>query len=278
MKLNGLMSLPFAIWVALFTVHDSFANTDLAGPELTSISFSPTEVDVSSGPATLSVEVMASDESAIDWARSHVYFKTPVGTNLVIRNFSSTAPHIATTELSASDYEGTYRISNVNLYDEFGTESNFFTAELIELGAAESFAVVGGRTDLAGPELTSISFSPTEVDVSSGPATLSVEVMASDESAIDWARSHVYFKTPVGTNLVIRNFSSTAPHIATTELSASDYEGTYRISNVNLYDEFGTESNFFTAELIELGAAESFLVYQLDTDSDGSDLVIDIIR
>ena len=69
----------------------------------------------------------------------------------------------------------------MNLYDEFGTESNFFTAELIELGAAESFAVVGGRTDLAGPELTSISFSPTEVDVSSGPATLSVRVTASDE-------------------------------------------------------------------------------------------------
>ena len=103
MKLNGLLSLPLVIWVALFTVHDSFANSDLAGPESTSISFSPTEFDVSSGPTTLSVEVTASDESAIDWARSHVYFKTPVGTNLVIRNFSSTAPHIATTELSASD-------------------------------------------------------------------------------------------------------------------------------------------------------------------------------
>ena len=34
----------------------------------------------------------------------------------------------------------------------------FLPPELIELGAAESFAVVGGRTDLAGPELTSISF------------------------------------------------------------------------------------------------------------------------
>ena len=150
MKLDRLISLPLAVWIALFVVHDSSANTDLAGPELTSINFSPTEIDVSSGSATLSVEVTASDESAIDWARSHVYFKTPVGTNLVVRNFSSTAPHIATIELSASDYEGTYRINNVNLYDEFGTESNFYTAGLIELGAAESFVVYQLDTDSDG--------------------------------------------------------------------------------------------------------------------------------
>ena len=135
----------------------------------------------------------------------------------------------------------------------------FFLAPIVALG----------NTDLNGPELTSIKISPLEIDVSSGSATLSIEVTATDDSAIDWARSHVYFKTPVNTNLVVSNFSSSSPHVATAELSASNYEGTYRINNVNLYDEHGTESNFFTTRLIELGAAESFRVFQIDTDADG---------
>ena len=99
-----------AIWVALFTVHDSFANTDLAGPELTSISFL-LQVDVSSGPGNaVPVEVTASDESAIDWARSHVYFKTPVGTESSHRISHRRLLILPRPELSASDYEGTPQV------------------------------------------------------------------------------------------------------------------------------------------------------------------------
>jgi hypothetical protein len=168
----------------------ALTQSDTRPPQLVSFSISPTNVDVSNGPAILSVRIAASDDLSGFGSGStgngsidirHASGASPFGrgslpitggTNLnPIFEFTLTVPQFS--------QSGSYPI-NLTLIDNVFNTARFTPADLQSLGFPSTITVVS-LADTTPPRLVSFSISPTTVDVSNGPATLNVCIAAIDD-------------------------------------------------------------------------------------------------
>ena len=174
-----------AVGLALLAYASSaFAQVqDVTAPNLTALSFAPTTIDTTSGPATVSLNLTATDDIAgLDTYQfgfsgpSHTHSVGGSGT------FAGelAASRSATATFPRFSEAGTWTLDFVFLVDRAGNARSIGTAALAAAGFPTQLTVVS-ITDTTAPNLTALSFAPTTIDTTSSPATVSLNLTATDD-------------------------------------------------------------------------------------------------
>ena len=173
-------ALAAASFPTLLTV---VGTSDLTPPQLTAFTFSPTTIDTSAGSVTVSLSASATDDLS-GVASFQVGFLSPDGqvrrsaTMLASGQLQATAT--GSVVFPKSSQAEIWTVESVNAYDQVGNETSLNTSAL----AAASFPtrlLVVGTSDTTPPYVTPFSFSPSTIDTSTGSATVSVSVSATDD-------------------------------------------------------------------------------------------------
>ncbi|MDB9823786.1 BspA family leucine-rich repeat surface protein [Flavobacteriaceae bacterium] len=170
----------------------SYAQYDFDKPALSSITISPTNIDLSSGNVTITVTLQASDTSGIatpstSHSGAYIYNSAIVGGHQWFSSwelidgdqFNGTYQSYKSIEASKVP-SGNYDITIVanKIIDNDGNIADNLPAQQI--------TVVNNNpnVDFDKPALSSITISPTNIDLSSGNVTITVTLQATDTSGI----------------------------------------------------------------------------------------------
>jgi hypothetical protein len=139
-----------------FLLRASAQIQDVTRPTLTGFSFTPTTIDTSAGPATVTVSVSATDDLA-GVGVVHTQFDSPMGRTL---GTQSSFPPLALSVQGTSDMTflpfgetGTWTASVV-VSDYAGNQRFYSTMALAQLGFPTELVVLGQREDVTPPAIT----------------------------------------------------------------------------------------------------------------------------
>ena len=162
---------------------------DVEPPRLTSLSLSPSRVDVTNGDQEIVFSMGVSDDYKVDYANLSLSFE---GKSSEIYWHSFHAPDLGTSQEGI--YSGTLEIpghlepgtlrASVDLRDEFGRRSTFTAGsqeDPMPDGILGTIEVINRGAIDTPPVLHSLTFQETEVDVSSGAKVVEVLATASDD-------------------------------------------------------------------------------------------------
>ncbi len=250
--------------------------SDTEAPELLGLVLTDI-VDVASGSGTLTATLSASDDTAV--SAVELSFDTPVATETGLRTSvllrsgagageTFEAGPIARDFVLTSDMaSGPVALAGVRVWDIHGQSTFYDAAALAAAGFDTGFSVSGGAADLAPPELSNLVL-PDIVDVSEGPAVLTLSMSASDASGIAWAQ--VYLDRPVAGLAYDYASFYVAPDPGQTwragtvsrdfALSADAAAGPVGIRSVHVFDRLGNGRIYDTADLAQLGLDTSFVI------------------
>ena len=243
--------------------------SDVTGPEVIGVTVSPTEVDVSKAAGTVDVEVKATDDLS-DIRSVQVSFGSPTGGqsgNVQQLGFGSPTgdQSVGLVSLTLPKYSeaGTWRLKYLGIHDVLGNLREYRPAELMALGLTASFEVVATREDVAPPELVSVTLDRSEVDMTNGPANVTVTVRAIDDlSGIESV--YVHFESPTGlrrsASYHSRENSNKDEYALRLTLSQYSETGTWLLKYLSIRDEVGNLRECRLTELAALGLATSFEV------------------
>lgn len=234
--------------------------SDTTPPVLVSVNISPAAIDVSVSDQTVTVTIDVSDDLS-GFSFGYVYFQSPSGAQqqFAYTSMVSGDPlngrHEAAITLPMSSEAGTWRISNVVLYDRAGNHAEFDTAYL-DAGGFPTALYVTSAPDVTPPTLVSLAFTPTTKNVASGPLDVTFTVRITDDiSGLDIPRTFVpdYYSfltvfSPLQSNwtvyALVNRVSGTPQdgvYEATVRIPQYSQGGNWHI-NLQLYDRAGNSS------------------------------------
>ncbi len=165
----------------------SMAQSDTTPPSLVALSFSAASVNVSTAAQTLTVNATITDNlSGVRYG--DIEFTGPTGqvTEFVY------LPRITGTDLNGS-YQATVPFprfvepgvwtASVYLGDNAGNSVTLQSATLISLGFPGTLTVVDSTPDTTPPPLLGASFSPSAINTSAGPQTITVSLHVADSQS-----------------------------------------------------------------------------------------------
>ncbi len=155
---------------------------DNSPPSISSFSFSPTQLDLSS--KTLSVEYQINindDVSGVEEAT--IEFSSPGKGNSkseTIKKLSGqTASLSSSIDFGKNPDKGIWLVS-VTLKDKAGNQLTYSSSDLSSMGYPSSLEITETK-DLTAPQLTGFTFTPEEIDLASEQRTISFNVEATDD-------------------------------------------------------------------------------------------------
>lgn len=251
--------------LGLPTQLDVVSVEDTSPPVLTDFSFTPLQVDVTSGPAVVMATFRITDNlSGLEHAIAD--FRSPSGHQS--RGALALPPpdsgtvndglYQATMTVPEFAEAGTWTIHRVFLKDNVGNADSVGTSELEVLGFPTQLEVVSVE-DTSPPVLTDFSFSPSQVDVTAGSATVTVTFGFTDDLS-GVGGGHAFFTSPSGQFLLAN--ASPPPDSGTAndgvyEVTATIPQfaeaGTWIVDQVSLGDLAGNRILIRTPELQALG-------------------------
>ena len=180
----------FALLVVCVTapVLPARAAQDTAAPSLVSFSLSPSMVDTSAGPATISFTARVTDDLSGVSNASATFF-SPSSAQAVGVNFGAgtrvsgdalDGTYVAQATVPSFSEQGTWTLISLSLVDNAGNGVSLTPAQVASAGLPTTFQVTG-RGDTAAPSLVSFSLSPSMVDTSAGPTTISFTARVTDD-------------------------------------------------------------------------------------------------
>ena len=225
---------------------------DTSPPVLTSLSFTPSVIDVTEGGRKVDFEIRASDDVGIEDIRLSLGFEE-AGSEVSWN--TSDAPEDGTRQEAI--YRGEVTIpghlspgnllATITLYDEFRNRSIYSARSEINSmppGSVGTIDVINDGAIDAPPVLHSLVFSETVVDVTSGSKFIEVLAVTSDDFEYV-SQIFLSFIKPEGGSLRVRLYpSSELPEgnlKGYLQLSAASQPGAYSLENIYLYAP-GTES------------------------------------
>lgn len=271
--------------------------SDTAPPEITRITVSPTSVDVSAGPATITVELAATDDI------TGVLLGSPCGllyAALQMVGPSSRQPRDMGcwnfARIGGTDRDGVWRGTfTMPRYSEAGTwelgtlrildgarNARVLThADAVALGMVP-LEVISVPSDTTPPRIVGLEFEPVVINTSSGPATVTVRVTAEDDlSGVDlrpilsFQSGYVVFRSPSGGQSVSGFFAQlvegTALHgvwQASMTFPRFSESGTWQITRLELKDAVSNRLALLTADLQNL-VLPDLIVIRPSLDPDG---------
>ncbi len=187
------------VLIAAFVISDTvaIAQSDTTPPTLTALSLSASNLDVSSSPQTLTVNATITDDLS-GFSYGYVQFTSP--SNQTVGGFQS--GYFG--RISGTALNGAYRVTvpfpqfvepgvwkvSVYMNDSAGNSLTLQSATLITGGFPGTMTVVDSTPDTTPPTLLGASFSPSTVDTSAGPQTITVSLHVADsQSGASFANS-----------------------------------------------------------------------------------------
>jgi len=169
----------------LVASHVALAQSDTQPPQLVDLSFTPSSVDVTSSAQTVTFTVHVTDNlSGISGVS--VNLRSPTG----VQNhggFGFPGPGVVLdgtfdvpVQIQRYSEPGTWTVAFVQLFDRVGNRSFLDTAALAAAGFPTTISVTDANPDTVAPAISSILISPNSLDVSSAPATITVDVNLTD--------------------------------------------------------------------------------------------------
>jgi len=167
----------------LLCAAPAFCQSDVTPPVLTSLSLTPGIVYATSGSATLNVNFTATDDlSGVRRATAVVVSPSQRQSLNVSATFGPSANYSGSLQLSFSQYSesGTWSLYYLAIADAAGNWAYYYANDLALAGLPYSVAVVSD-SDTTPPRVTALSFNPTLVDATSGPAALAISFSLTDD-------------------------------------------------------------------------------------------------
>ena len=257
---------------------------DVTSPRLEHFSFSPSTIDTSEAPRTITVRARITDDLAGHATKgggdSSVDFRSPSGQsasasfswNTRISGDALDGVYKAEITVPAMAERGTWTVATFRLVDAVGNYALIEGRTLAQAGYATTFEQTGAG-DAEPPRLHSLSFSPRVVDTSRGPATITVTARITDDysghavGGPTWG-SQARFAAPGNSIQVINFFLDTPTRISGNHLDgiyeakvtipASAAQGTWTLRHVHLSDHVGNNVWVDTPELAAAGYPTTF--------------------
>ncbi len=239
---------------------------DVTAPVLTALSF-PSSVDVTGGPATVTVSYSATDDlSGVQYFQ--ISFAGPSGSCWEAGGsdwFSPALSRSGSVSFQLGQYStpiGTYVVCYLAVEDAAGNWRSYTVSDLQGLGLATQF-VVTGEQDVTAPVLTGLSF-PSSVDVTGGSATVTVNYGATDD--LSGVQSfQIYFAVP-GDGCGVGNsdyFTPVLSRSGSVSFQLGQYStaiGAYVVCSLSVYDAAGNGHYYTVSDLQSLGLPTQFTV------------------
>lgn len=244
---------------------------DTEPPSLVLVSFDGRLVDTSAGDTQMGFTVSAYDPSGIGQVELRVDGPGGEWRDVRLQGNPERDPRIpleGAVDVPASTPPGDYRIVSAKVVDGAG---NSRTLDAVELtGPEREFEAFQGP-DVAGPELTGFSLTPTEVESLSPPTALSLAIEARDAAAGVKGVSAIV-RSPDAEPSVVRVNGSCATELPPEEGTRHDGKwdlakplgeeavpGYYAVTDVYLCDLAGNWTHYGQSQLEALGFATEAL-------------------
>lgn len=245
---------------------------DLTPPALTSYSFSPASVVISGSAVAVTGSISATDNLSGLYL-AYIAFYSPSGQHRVDCYSTpgdppSGTPLNGTYNCSGSFDPGTetgqWQVKFIELRDRVDNTRYYTTSELAALGFPTTLQVTA-VTDSSPPVLTALSLTPTSVNTSAGPATITGVVQASDTGA-GVKQAVVALFSPTGAQRV--DCASGVLPAAAGSVSApctglfpqQSETGVWEVRFVTLSDHAGNVATIQKAQLQQMGLPVSISV------------------
>jgi hypothetical protein len=250
---------------------------DTTPPSLVGLSFTPTSVDTSAGPATFEIRAHIRDDVSGLRAAS-IWFRSPSGAQSFSVPFYGSSPVSGTAldgvfqpgmaaTLPANSEPGTWRLERFSMTDEAGNTVSVDGAAASAAGFPTTFEQTGAG-DTTPPSLVGLSFSPSSVDTSAGPATFEIRAHIRDDVSGLRAAS-IWFSSPSGGQTFSVPFYGSNPVSGTARdgvfepgmaavLPQHAEKGTWRLDRFSMTDQAGNMVTLTTDALRAAGFATTF--------------------
>lgn len=260
--------------------------SDTTPPVLTSFSFSPTSVDVTSGDATVTVNLHVTDDlSGVSSAYAAFYSPSMGQYQYVytdkIWGSSRDAELKGTLTLPQFSEAGDWIVYSIGLYDNANNSQWIDNATLTSLGYPTLLTVTSSGQDVTPPQLSSLSFSPTAIDVSSGTQSITFTLDITDSPAgVAFCKPNCYYtialESPSGKQTqyeadwnVTRQSGTDQAGIWQVPVNLPRYAepGVWKISYIVLHDHVGNVAWLDKAILQARGFPTTFSVVSSPSDT-----------
>lgn len=193
---NPVLFYAMTLTVSLIMALPGVAQTsDTTPPKLLSLAISPTSVNVTSAPASVTVTARVTDDlsgaiaACLSFRSPSFGQSTPQSCLFRISGTALDGIYQGTITIPQSSEAGTWIISYLQLYDSAGNFTVLQTADLQALNFPTELAVLSTTADLQPPQITSLTITPPSVNVSAGPQNITVRLGLTDNlSGVDFTR------------------------------------------------------------------------------------------
>jgi len=158
---------------------------DATPPELKSLQFTPVTIDTSAGPAEVTLSFSIADGSSpVTYFEAAFVDSSGTFSQSVTAKFPRTPSATGSAKVTFPRFSnaGSWTLTRVFLSDADGNTSLANHEELLRRGFPTKLEVVSAQ-DTTPPKLTSLEFSPAEIDTGTGPVDVSVNYTATDDLA-----------------------------------------------------------------------------------------------
>jgi hypothetical protein len=255
---------------------------DYTAPELREFSFSPTSVDTSTGPKTITVRARLTDAGVgvagegYTRGATEARFQSPSGQIVdailykLVSGDSADGIYEWTMTVPGGADQGTWTLQYVSPVDKVGNRRNLNTAALTTAGFPTAFTQTGAG-DGSPPVLRELSFAPATVDTSTGPKTITVRARLTDAGVgvagegYTRGATEARFQSPSGGQIVdailyklVSGDSADGIYEWTMTVPAGAEAGTWTLQYVMPVDKVGNRANLSTAALAAAGFPTAF--------------------
>jgi hypothetical protein len=251
-------------------------------PRLVGFSFTPREVDVSAGPATVEFTIHATDGGlGVDHFAVGFQQATPVtavgcaggrfGNGGLVSGTREDGVWKCTVTFPRGAAAGVWSVPVLFILDAANNQAAYNTTQLANAGFPTTVTVVNTAPPETPPVLTGLSFSPGTVDV--GDADAPVEITVTANASAGMTDMHASMGSTRGT---LEMTCSTATPASGTSRDGTwkcsitiphrAPAGTWKVSFVQLSDSVGHTTQYLTDQLAALGVPTTFQVVSPDED------------
>jgi hypothetical protein len=251
-----------------------YARSDTTAPRLESMTITPSTIDTSAGPQTVTVTLHITDDLSGVAAKgiAEMSFFGP-GNQQVFAFFhegtqvSGTAldgVYTTTITVPALSAKGTFSIDRLIVADNAGNQLLLDRRDLVSRGVPSSFEQVGDG-DAAPPEIQSLTFDRTAVDTSADAQTITLTARLTDDfSGVTVA--YFQFFNRAGQVLVTPFYPSNRRsgtaldgiYVGTLNMPRYSAPGTWYVDTASVHDQAGNRRVQTRSDLAARGMTNSF--------------------
>lgn len=285
--MRTLLALVTLLLVSPSLVPTVMAQSDTQPPQLVGMSFSPSSVDVTSSAQTVTFTVRLTDNLA-GLSLGSIGLRSPSG----LQNPSGSTGFVSPTgildrtfnvpvQIQRYSEPGTWTVSSVFLSDQAGNFVVLNTAALAAAGFPTTFDVTDANPDTVAPGIGSVLMTPNSVNVSSSPATVTVDINFTDSLSGFSVGSSVSLLDFVITSasgqqsryLNIRQWQMVSGTVnngfwrASFDIPRYSEAGVWRVTSIRTRDATGNDRLFLAPDLAGFGQSIELLVASNPSDT-----------